>query len=118
VVEPFDASQPETMALKAGSFSIHHGLCMHYSGPNRAAHRRIGLGFNYMPAHVCCDGPVRMAAMLVRGQDKWGHFDLIEPPVTEFDPDSLALHEDIYARYGANYREQIARHEREFTASE
>lgn len=118
VVEPFDASQPETMALKAGSFSIHHGLCLHYSGPNWAAHRRIGLGFNYMPAHVRVDGPVRMAAMLVRGQDKWGHFDLIEPPVTESDPDSLALHEDIYARYGANYREQIARHEREFTASE
>jgi len=114
VVEPFDDAAPVTMELKAGSFSIHHGLCMHYSGPNRAQRRRIGLGFNYIPAHVRPTSPVRMAAMLVRGQDKGGHFDLVEPPAGEFDPAGLALHEDIYRRYGVNYSEQVARHEREF----
>jgi hypothetical protein len=32
------------MALPAGNFSLHHTLCRHRSAPNRASHRRIGLG--------------------------------------------------------------------------
>ena len=118
VVEPFDESGRVAMELKAGSFSIHHGLCMHGSDPNRAQQRRIGLGFNYIPAHVRATASIRMAAMFVRGQDKWGHFDLVEPPADELDPAGLALHEDIMSRYGVNYDEQIARHEREFTGAE
>jgi len=114
VVEPFDESERVAMELKAGSFSIHHGMCMHSSGPNKAARRRIGLGFNYIPASVRSTASIRLAAMLVRGEDKWGHFDLIEPPADELDPAGLALHEDIVTRYGVNYDEQIARHERAF----
>lgn len=111
VVEPFDESSAVAMELPAGSFSVHHGLCMHASAPNRATHRRIGIGLNYIPAHVKVDGPVRMAAMLVRGEDRYGHFDLVEPPEGENTPDALALHDDIVGRYGANYRHQIERHE-------
>ncbi len=114
VAEPFDESERVAMELKAGSFSIHHGLCMHSSGPNSSQWRRIGLGFNYVPTNVRTTASIRMAAMLVRGQDKSGHFDLVDPPADEFDPAGLTLHEDIVTRYGLNYEEQIARHEREF----
>jgi len=117
VVEPFDESTRVAMELKAGSFSVHHGLCMHGSGPNRSRRRRVGLGFNYIPAHVRPTASIRMAAMLVRGADKWGHFDLVEPPTDEFGEEGLALHEDIVERYGVNYDEQIARHEQEFSAA-
>ncbi len=47
IVEPLDDSAPVAMPLAAGSYSLHHGLCPHRSGPNGADHRRIGLGLNY-----------------------------------------------------------------------
>jgi hypothetical protein len=118
VVEPFDETQKVAMPLPAGSFSVHHGLCMHASGPNGAPYRRIGLGLNYIPAHVKTSGSVRMAAMLVRGEDRYGHFDLVEPPEGECSPAALALHDDIVGRYGANYSEQIDIHRQAFAAAE
>lgn len=117
VVEPFDEVTKVAMELKAGSFSVHHGLCMHASAPNGADYRRIGLGFNYIPAHVRTSGSIRMAAMLVRGEDRWGNFDLIDPPGDECSSEALALHDEIVGRYGANYSEQIERHRREFAAA-
>ena len=114
IVEALEESAAVAMALPAGSFSIHHGLCPHQSHPNRAAFRRIGLGFNYMPAHVRTSGSERLPAMLVRGTDRWGNFDLYEPSPHELDAEGLALHERVYARYARNYREQQARHELAF----
>ena len=43
------------MQLEAGSFSLHHTLCVHRSAPNRAAHRRVGLGINYIPGPCPAD---------------------------------------------------------------
>ncbi len=111
IMEPLDEADATAMQLKAGSFSLHHTLCVHRSAPNRASHRRVGLGINYIPAHVRPSAPFRMSAMLVRGTDKWGHFDLFEPPTMEFD---TARHDVVYDRYAENYREQVKRHEREF----
>lgn len=111
IAEPFDEEGAVTMQLDAGSFSLHHTLCVHRSAPNRATHRRVGCGINYIPAHVRPTGPVRMAAMLVRGQDRWGHFDLYDPPTVEFD---TARHADVFERYSENYRVQVERHERQF----
>ena len=113
ITEPLDESGAVTMALPAGSFSLHHGLCPHRSAPNRAQHRRIGLGINYIPAHVRPTGAVRMSAMLARGRDTHGHFELFEPPATEFDS---ARHGLVYERYAENYREQVKRHEEQIAA--
>lgn len=44
IIEDFDQGDGEMMALSAGSFSLHHTLCRHRSAPNRAAHRRVGIG--------------------------------------------------------------------------
>jgi non-heme Fe2+,alpha-ketoglutarate-dependent halogenase len=111
IMEPLDETGAVMMQLEAGSFSLHHSLCVHRSAPNRAAHRRVGMGINYIPAHVRPTGPIRMSAMLARGTDKWGHFDLFEPPTAEFD---TATHGLVYERYAENYREQVKRHERLF----
>ncbi len=111
ITEPLDEAGAAMMSLKAGSFSLHHTLCVHRSAPNRAAHRRIGMGINYIPAHVRPTGSTRMSAMLVRGTDKWGHFDLYDPPKIEFDTET---HGKVYERYAANYREQVKRHEEQF----
>jgi hypothetical protein len=114
IMEPLDDSKPVAMALRAGEFSLHHELAVHRSAPNNAAHRRIGIGLNYIPTHVCVDSPVRLKAMLVRGEDRYGHFDLIDPPVAERDAAALAVHQAVSDRYRENYRVQVERHERAF----
>jgi hypothetical protein len=67
-----------------------------------------------MPAHVRVDGPVRCRAMLVRGEDRYGNFDLIEPPGGERDAAALAAHQEVSDRYRENYRFQVERHEQRF----
>ena len=114
VTEPLDDASPVAMALPAGSFSLHHELAVHRSAPNNASHRRVGIGLNYMPTHVRVDGPVRLHAMLVRGKDTYGHFDLIDPPLAERDGAALAVHQRVSDRYRENYREQVKRHEQMF----
>ena len=110
IMEPFDKSNPIAMALPAGSFSLHHELSIHRSAPNHASHRRVGIGLNYIPTHVRVDSPVRCKAMLVRGEDSYGHFDLVDPPSAERDAAALAVHQAVSERYRENYQEQVKRH--------
>ena len=114
IIEDFDPSRPTAMALPAGSFSLHHELAVHRSAPNHAAHRRVGIGLNFVAPHVRVDGPVRCKAMLVRGEDTHGHFDLYDPPMAERDAAALASHQAVSDQYRANYREQVTRHEARF----
>jgi non-haem Fe2+, alpha-ketoglutarate-dependent halogenase len=114
IVEPFDDTTPVAMALPAGSFSLHHELAVHRSAPNRAAYRRVGIGLNYIPTHARVDSPIRLQAMLVRGEDSYGHFDLIDPPSAERDEAALAVHQEVSDRYRANYRVQVERHAAQF----
>lgn len=117
IVAPFDKRNPTAMALKAGEFSLHHELAVHRSAPNHAAHRRVGIGLNYIPPHVRVNSPVRLKAMLVRGEDRYGHFDLIEPPAAERDTAALAVHREVSERYRENYQIQVVRHAERFAAT-
>ena len=117
IVEPFDQDGAVAMALRAGEFSLHHTLVRHRSAPNRAHDRRIGLGISYIPAHVRTVGSCRLYAMLVRGRDTGGHFDLLPSPEAELDPAALERHEQVYQRYRQNYAEQMERHDRHFAAA-
>ncbi|MEJ0018871.1 MAG: phytanoyl-CoA dioxygenase family protein [Acetobacteraceae bacterium] len=110
IMEEFDQSGLTAMALPAGSFSLHHEMALHRSAPNNASHRRVGIGLNYIPAHVRLDSPVRCCAMLVRGEDRYGHFDLLDPPAAERDAAALAAHLLATERYRANYQVQVPRH--------
>jgi hypothetical protein len=117
IMEAFDQSNPVAMALRAGEFSLHHELAVHRSAPNHASHRRVGIGLNYIPTHVRVDSPVRCKAMLVRGEDRYGHFDLIDPPSVERDAAALAVHQQVSDRYRENYNIQVKRHVYLFTTS-
>jgi non-haem Fe2+, alpha-ketoglutarate-dependent halogenase len=110
IVERFDESNPTAMALEAGSISLHHEFAVHRSAPNNASHRRVGIGLNYIPTHVRVESPVRLCAMLVRGEDRYGHFDLVDPPAAERDAAALAVHQQVSDRYRENYRVQVERH--------
>jgi non-haem Fe2+, alpha-ketoglutarate-dependent halogenase len=117
IVEPFDKERVVAMELLAGSFSLHHTLCRHRSAPNRASHRRIGLGISYIPASVQTVGSYRLSALRVRGRDTGGHFDLLAPPQSELGAAELERHERFYRRYRENYAEQTEWHDRRFAAA-
>ncbi len=114
IVEPLDDGEATVMALKAGELSLHHTLCPHRSAPNRASYRRVGLGISYIPAHVRTTGSYRLPALLVRGSDRWGHFDLLADPAAELDEAGIGLHERTYQRFRENYYEQEKFHEAQF----
>lgn len=96
--------------LQAGAFSFHHTLCLHRSQPNTTNARRIGLAISYIPTHVRHIGTKNPApAMLVRGVDTYGHFELEETPANDFDAVSRAAHARYYTHYRGNYNEQVER---------
>lgn len=110
ITEPLDEGSPVAMPLKAGWFSMHHGLCPHRSGPNTSSHRRIGLGLNYIPTNTRPSGTVRQAAMLVRGTDRYGHFETVDWPREELGTSEVAAHERAMSLYRDGYLEEEARH--------
>lgn len=111
IVEAFEVVDSVPAPLRPGEFSLHHTLCPHRSAPNNGPSRRIGLGVSYIPTRVRHFGSKRMPAMLVRGADRYGHFDLEPAPATEMDDGARAAHAHAYARYRENYNEQLAWHE-------
>ena len=118
VVDAFDQSDTVMMAVPAGSFSLHHTLCTHRSAPNRADHRRVGIGISYIPAHCRITSDVRMRVPLVRGTNTGGNFDILPPPSEgEFHPAAITRHEDAYRRYRDNYAAQIDAHDRAFAGA-
>ena len=86
------------MPLTPGQFSMHHERTAHDSRPNRSDDRRIGLAFFYMAANTRSTLG-RRSAMLVAGEDKYGHWD--RDPEPRFDLDPVAMHalDNIWAAY-------------------
>jgi len=110
ITEPFDESRPVAMPLEAGWFSMHHGLCIHRSGPNASNHRRIGFGLNYIPTHAKPSGSIRQAALLVRGTDRHGHFEPLSWPKIELGQEEVATHDRALRLYRDGYLEEEAKH--------
>jgi ectoine hydroxylase-related dioxygenase (phytanoyl-CoA dioxygenase family) len=96
-----DRTKTVHMAVKAGQFSLHHTHLVHNSRPNRSAHRRVGLGLSYIPTHARCTAKDRVSAMLVRGTDKYGHFDPERRPTSDAGPEERAFHAEAVARFRA-----------------
>lgn len=111
IVEDFDAEPVVPLELSPGQFSLHHTLVVHRSHANHSADRRIGIGVSYIPARVPHIGSYRMTATLVRGEDRFGHFEL-EPDPRDLTPDKAkAAHDAAYRRYREGYDEQIEWHQ-------
>jgi hypothetical protein len=82
-----DESSAVTIALQPGEFSLHHERTAHGSKQNRTAAPRIGFAFFYIPTHVRSTVG-RRTATLVRGVDRFGHWD--PDPLPRFDLDPVA----------------------------
>lgn len=75
--------------LAPGEASFHHGWTLHASMPNRSDDRRIGLNVQYVAPHVRQTKHDLDTAMLVRGQDRYGHFGSNRSAETDFDPEAV-----------------------------
>ena len=96
-----DRTKTAFMPVKAGQFSLHHTHLVHNSRPNRSHDRRIGLGISYIPTSAHCRSATRVTAMLVRGEDRYGHFDDERRPTEEAGPAERAFHAEAVARFRA-----------------
>ena len=94
-----DAAQAIYVAVPAGQISLHHTHLVHCSGPNRTGERRIGIGVSYIPPHVRFVGAGRKRVTLVRGEDRYGHFDRETPPAVDFDETARAHHAEVCAQF-------------------
>ena len=92
-----DVSKAVGLAMHAGEMSLHHIKLVHGSAANRTGDRRIGLAIRYIPTYVR-QTKVRDSAMLVRGVDKYHHFDDEPRPVADLDEAALAAHADSVSR--------------------
>jgi non-heme Fe2+,alpha-ketoglutarate-dependent halogenase len=79
--EFIDESRAVDLELKAGQASLHHGLSVHGSNPNRSQRRRCGMTVRFTRpdvkpvAGVFVDKPI-----LVSGEDRYGNFTYLPRP--------------------------------------
>jgi len=92
-----DESLAVAMPLEPGEMSLHHIRLVHGSAPNLSRDRRIGLAIRYMPTHVR-QTKMRDSAMLVRGVDEFGHFDLEPRPQRDLGEAELRAHAQAVER--------------------
>jgi non-heme Fe2+,alpha-ketoglutarate-dependent halogenase len=92
-----DEARAVSIMLQPGEISLHDIKLVHGSAPNNSDDRRIGLAIRYLPTHVR-QSKDRDSAMLVRGVDEHGHFDLEPRPRADLDADALRAHEAAVER--------------------
>ena len=94
ISDRFDRETGVSMPLEAGQMSLHHTALVHCSPGNDNDDRRMGLGIIFIPAHVKPLGPVKSSALLVRGQDRYGHFVTETRLKTPMSAEAQAAHAD------------------------
>ena len=92
-----DEAAAVPLLLRPGEMSLHHVRLVHGSAPNPSDDRRIGYAIRYMPTHIRQLAGTD-SATLVRGTDRYGHFELEPRPERDLSPDALALHRRLTER--------------------
>jgi ectoine hydroxylase-related dioxygenase (phytanoyl-CoA dioxygenase family) len=92
-----DEKQAVDLSLQAGEMSLHHIWIIHGSNANTSKDTpRIGIAIRYTRPDVVQESPTKPFAMLVRGEDTCGNFDL-QPPPTIDSSRQQSLHQTIVA---------------------
>lgn len=92
-----DESKAVIVELEPGEISLHHVRLVHGSPPNTSDDRRIGFAARYVPTYVRQIAG-EDSATLVRGEDRYGYFELEPQPAADLDPAMVALHKKIAER--------------------
>jgi len=86
---PVDEARAVDFALDPGEIALFNNAIVHASKPNLGSDRRIIFLLEMVPTHAHQHEP-RESAVLVRGQDRFGHFDADPPPREELGAAELA----------------------------
>jgi ectoine hydroxylase-related dioxygenase (phytanoyl-CoA dioxygenase family) len=90
-----DEARAVMCPLQSGEASFHHGWVLHASMPNRSDDRRIGLNVQFLAPHVRQTKHDLDSAILVRGEDRFGHFRKDTPASADFDPAAVKLWHEL-----------------------
>ena len=96
-----DERQAVTLELMAGEMSLHHVRLIHGSDPNPSGQRRIGYAIRYIPTTVRQIAGAHDTATLVRGTDRYGHFELEQRPDADMSSAAIAHHAAITGAHTA-----------------
>ena len=80
-----DEDESVSVCLAPGEISLHHGRMFHASGPNTSGRWRAGLALRYITPSTRQIVGERDFAQLVRGKDRYGHFDALPRPRDNHD---------------------------------
>jgi non-heme Fe2+,alpha-ketoglutarate-dependent halogenase len=94
-----DESKAAMLELAAGEMSLHHVRLIHGSDPNPSDDRRIGFAIRYVPTYVRQVAGSADSASLVRGDDRFGNFELEPRPDADMSPEAIAYHAMTTNRY-------------------
>ena len=97
-----DEEEAVDVVLAPGEFSLHHGRIFHASNPNRSNQRRIGLAIRYISPDMSQVGSQPTVVRLVKGEDKFGHFELAPPPsgvLEDTDVERMVRAEQLQGTY-------------------
>ncbi len=90
-----DEGATRKVELRPGQMSLHHGRLLHASAPNRSDGRRIGYAMNFIAPHNRQVVAERDFAMLLRGEDRFGHFEPVPPPEADLSAKAMDWHARI-----------------------
>ena len=91
-IEGVDEARAVNLELAPGEAALFDYRLAHASYPNRGDDRRIGIGLRYIPPAARQVRHQWDSATLVRGRDRYGHFELEPAPARDFDPAAVAMH--------------------------
>jgi len=86
-------------SLDPGQASFHHGWTLHDSMPNHSKDRRIGLNVQYIAPQMRQTKSDRDSAMLVRGVDRFEHFDTDRAAECDLDPAAVERFRELDRQY-------------------
>jgi non-haem Fe2+, alpha-ketoglutarate-dependent halogenase len=87
-----DEREAVALELRAGEMSLHHVRLIHGSDPNPSDTRRIGFAIRYIPTYVRQVVGGTDCATLVRGEDRFHHFEAEQRPAYDMAPEAVAHH--------------------------
>lgn len=93
-----DEADAVDVVLAPGEMSLHHGRVFHASERNGSDDRRIGLAIRYVPTRMKQMADAALCATLVRGEDRFGHFHLVEGGSGLLSEADIARHVEVSDR--------------------
>ena len=91
-----DEGRAVDLNLQPGEMSLHHIWIVHGSNANTSPDTpRIGIAIRYTKPEVVQESPMKPFAMLVRGRDDCGNFEILPPPQPELPSEQTVKHRAI-----------------------